>query len=167
MAVSIKGEGKMYQLSTDPNVVIRLNDYANIPRGHRWWAEYEAWRAEGHEAAPAVLDYLEKKRIEINAWSDQEMAAGFEYEGHRYQSDIESREALMRTLIAGTGSVTGYWIDEDNQRVEVKNHAAIEGMYAALQTHSNQIFARMQLMKEEVIALSQQELALYSVGWPE
>lgn len=43
----------MYQLTENPDLVIRLDDGANIPRGHRWWDDYEAWLAAGNMPQPA------------------------------------------------------------------------------------------------------------------
>jgi hypothetical protein len=43
----------MYQLTENPDQVLRLDDGASIPRGHRWWADYEAWLAEGNTPAAA------------------------------------------------------------------------------------------------------------------
>ena len=38
----------MYRLTTNPDQIIRLDDGANIPRGHLWWDDYEAWLAAGN-----------------------------------------------------------------------------------------------------------------------
>lgn len=43
----------MYQKTNNPNTVIRLVDGACIPRGHRWWSDYEAWIASGNSPEPA------------------------------------------------------------------------------------------------------------------
>src|SRR5260363_17411 len=43
-----------HRLTPDPDVMIRLApDWAVIPRGHRWWDDYEAWLREGHTPEPA------------------------------------------------------------------------------------------------------------------
>ncbi len=42
----------MYRLTDSTDQVIRLDDGANIPRGHRWWDDYEAWLAAGNTPQP-------------------------------------------------------------------------------------------------------------------
>lgn len=37
-----------YQLTANPDLVIRLEDGATVPRLHRFWDEYEAWLAQGN-----------------------------------------------------------------------------------------------------------------------
>ena len=44
----------MYRLTEDPDAVVRLEDGATIPRGHRWWDEYEEWCAAGTTPEPAI-----------------------------------------------------------------------------------------------------------------
>lgn len=44
----------MYQLTDNPDIVIRIEDGASIPRGHRWWDEYEDWLAAGNTPEPAT-----------------------------------------------------------------------------------------------------------------
>ncbi|MBB5875904.1 hypothetical protein [Xanthomonas sp. 3498] len=63
-----------YQLTEDPNVVMRLADGAFIPRGHRWWGEYEESLAAGNAAAPVPVtraDLVAETRARIGAWLDQ------------------------------------------------------------------------------------------------
>lgn len=43
----------MYQLTPSPDAVIRLDDGACIPRGHRWWDDYETWLVLGNAPLPA------------------------------------------------------------------------------------------------------------------
>ena len=42
----------MYQITTNPDAILRTTDGAHIPRGHRWWYEYEAWLADGNTPQP-------------------------------------------------------------------------------------------------------------------
>ena len=43
----------MYRLTENPEVVIRLSDFAAIPEGHRWWGDYQSWLAAGNTPEPA------------------------------------------------------------------------------------------------------------------
>lgn len=43
----------MYRLTDHPDLIIRAADGASIPRGHRWWDEYEAWLAASNVPEPA------------------------------------------------------------------------------------------------------------------
>ena len=43
----------MYQLTENSDQIIRLDDGASIPRGHRWWGDYEVWIADGNFPQPA------------------------------------------------------------------------------------------------------------------
>lgn len=37
----------MYRLTDNADLIVRAADNTVIPRGHRWWYEYEAWLAAG------------------------------------------------------------------------------------------------------------------------
>lgn len=43
----------MYQLTNSKNTIVRLDDGAGIPCGHRWWYAYEAWLNAGNTPQPA------------------------------------------------------------------------------------------------------------------
>lgn len=45
----------MYQLTTDPEVIIRLNDGVRIPSDHPWWEQYQEWLAEGGKPQPVPV----------------------------------------------------------------------------------------------------------------
>ena len=52
----------MYRLTNDPDTVLRLDTDTLIPREHRFWGDYEAWRAAGNEPAPAPDTRVTKGR---------------------------------------------------------------------------------------------------------
>lgn len=41
-----------YALTSDPDAVL-MDGITLIPRGHRWWSDYQAWLAEGNTASAA------------------------------------------------------------------------------------------------------------------
>lgn len=45
----------MYQLTANPDQILRLSDRAFIPRNaaNRDWKAYQAWLDQGHEPLPA------------------------------------------------------------------------------------------------------------------
>lgn len=47
----------MYQLTDSDDMVVCIESGAFIPRGHRLWADYEQYLAEGNVPAPAPLPY--------------------------------------------------------------------------------------------------------------
>lgn len=64
----------MYQLTSNPDVVQNLQTGACIPRGHRWWDEFEAWVAAGGvpEAAIKTLPQLvAETKAMISRWLDE------------------------------------------------------------------------------------------------
>ncbi|MET0549722.1 MAG: hypothetical protein ABW002_10680 [Xanthomonas sp.] len=63
-----------YQQTNFPDLVVRLSDGACIPRGHRWWAEYEEWLAAGNAASPVLVtraDLVAETKARIGAWLDE------------------------------------------------------------------------------------------------
>ena len=92
----------MYRLTQDVDVILR-EDGTAIPRGHRWWDDYEAWLAEGNTPEPAVeqttvlktqftsLEFLDRftdaeqlgvvsatlSSAQVKLWYDKMLAASF------------------------------------------------------------------------------------------
>lgn len=64
----------MYQLTENPDLVLCLDAGASIPRGHRWWDEFEAWCAAGNTPRPVpgpTFDQAVKAAIDgVQAWID-------------------------------------------------------------------------------------------------
>lgn len=73
----------MYQLTTNPDMVLRLEDGACIPRGHRWWTEYEEWCAAGNTADPPPQVPEAQRNLAIRnavaTWMDS-VAQGNDYD---------------------------------------------------------------------------------------
>lgn len=64
----------MYRYTPDSDVVLRISDDALIPRGHRWWDEYEAWCAAGNTPEPvpqpSMTDVAAALLVAVQAWLD-------------------------------------------------------------------------------------------------
>lgn len=68
-----------YQLTNDPDTVIRLPDRATVPRHHRFWDEYEQWLVGGGEPLQAVTENDLLAEIDpattARVWRNLELAA--------------------------------------------------------------------------------------------
>lgn len=64
----------MYRLTNNVDQIIRVDDGAVIPRGHRWWNEYEAWFAAGNTPEPVpqptLTDAAAALTVDVQAWLD-------------------------------------------------------------------------------------------------
>lgn len=69
----------MYSLTDNPNLVRRDEDGACIPRGHRWWDDYEAWCAAGNVPTPvptlSLEDVAKQLIVAVQAWLDSVVQA--------------------------------------------------------------------------------------------
>lgn len=65
-----------YKLTQNSCRIIRLKDGADIPRGHRWWGDYEAWLSEGNVPEPAdpVLDQAQGEILQQIAQLEAQQA---------------------------------------------------------------------------------------------
>jgi hypothetical protein len=85
----------LFKLTPHPDFVLRLSDGCSIPRGHRFWAEYEAWCADGNTPDPANALSLDERKAGKTAALSASIKA-LEDAQHR-----ATREAL-NALLAGT-----------------------------------------------------------------
>ncbi|WP_286800124.1 phage tail assembly chaperone [Pseudomonas sp. UBA4034] len=75
-----------YRLTDNPNSVIQLSDGATVPRGHRFWFDYEAWLAAGGLPEPAFqLDPAVAERV----WRDAEIE-GVKWLRERHRDQVDS-----------------------------------------------------------------------------
>ena len=83
-----------YQLTADADTVIRLDDGATVPRGHRFWAEYEDWIAAGGSPEPALV--LEPGASE-RTWRDTEIER-VKWLRERHRDEVDSARPTTMTV---------------------------------------------------------------------
>lgn len=83
----------MYKLTENPDVVVLKEDGTSIPRGHRLWAAYETWVAEGNapEQAESQAEAKERQWQAIKAKRDAIKAGGVKVGTKWYHTDADSR----------------------------------------------------------------------------
>lgn len=52
----------MYRLTESQSLVVRVEDGAHIPFGHRWWDDYQAWLLEGNSPEQVAMPSAEEAR---------------------------------------------------------------------------------------------------------
>ena len=57
----------MYRLTERPDMVLRVEDGTQIPAGHRWWDEYQAWLAEGNTPEPVAAESARQVQVRLTA----------------------------------------------------------------------------------------------------
>lgn len=83
-----------YQLTGDPDTVIRLNDGATVPRGHRFWVEYQDWIAAGGSPEPALVPDTSAAERE---WRDTEIES-VKWLRERHRDEVDSARPTTMTV---------------------------------------------------------------------
>ncbi|UZE24934.1 phage tail assembly chaperone [Pseudomonas sp. B21-056] len=74
-----------FQLTIDPDTVIRLYDNTTIPRHHRYWAEYEDWVEKGGIPLPVVEERDDSKE---RGWRDSQFY-NVQWLRERHRDEVE------------------------------------------------------------------------------
>lgn len=111
----------MYELTSDPDVVKCTETGASIPRGHRFWDEYQSWVDAGNTPGPIPLPYqlytpehFKAIRDAAWAWMTAEVVArrydSIETCVGYYNSTVPRYRAEARAMVA--------WRDAVNLKLE-------------------------------------------------
>ena len=158
----------MYKLTEDPNIVIRLSDGATIPKGHRFWDEYEEWLAAGNTPEPDfTLEQLkEKKRQEIRTAYQNTINQPFTDSLNRiwnggFDSAIKLDAAIRLAELAGQIDVVLYDINNVGLTLPIADGKQV---ITELGSFIQQQFAKkQQLMNDIDTALD--EITLNTIVW--
>lgn len=143
-----------------------------LPRpspAHAWSGKGWVFNAEKQ----AELDALTRERVtlKINAWRDQQEAAGFVFghAEHTWDGGVAVATRLQNSVKIPSLPDGFYWTDADNVDVPM----TLEQLTQLNAAHDQAIFAqgfrihdRQRTMKAEVEKLSGEALAGFVVGWP-
>ncbi|MBB5862583.1 DUF4376 domain-containing protein [Xanthomonas sp. 3058] len=163
-----------YQLMADPDRVIRIGDGATIPRGHRWWDEYENWRATGGIPVPnAAPETVETMRAALRALTTQRRwefeTGGIAIGGVQVGTSTEDQNRIS-TVLAAADLGTVETVDfKANSGWVTLTLGEIRGIAAAISSHVQACFTAERAHHEAIDALdSIEELQAYDVssGWP-
>ncbi|WP_372380308.1 DUF4376 domain-containing protein [Xanthomonas sp. NCPPB 1062] len=162
-----------YQLTDDPDRVIRLEDGAVIPLGHRWWDEYENWRAAGGIPIPnAAPETLETLRTALRAAATQRRweceTGGITIGGVQVGTSTEDQNRISTVLAAADlGTVEQVDFKAISGWVTL-TLAEIRGIAAAISAHVQACFTAERAHHEAIGAMTSiEELRAYDVatGW--
>ncbi|QUW64401.1 phage tail protein [Pseudomonas synxantha] len=83
-----------YQLTNDPDTVLQLSDGATVPKGHRFWNDYEKWLAAGGKPEPA---FTVDPAIPERAWRDVEIES-VKWLRERHRDEVDSARPTTLTV---------------------------------------------------------------------
>lgn len=83
-----------YQLTNDPDTVLNLKDGVTVPRGHRFWTDYEKWLAAGGKPESV---FTVDPAIPERAWRDDEIER-VKWLRERHRDEVDSARPTTLTV---------------------------------------------------------------------
>lgn len=164
----------MYQLTGDDDLVVRLGDGAIIPRGHRWWDDYEAWLADANLPLPARPPAtLESLKAELRAAATEQRwlheTGGIEVAGIHVATALDDQNRIATVLTAGQlGDISDVDFKAASGWVRL-SLAQIQAIAGAITAHVQACFSAERAHHEAIDSLADVGAAeAYDVtaGWP-
>lgn len=164
----------MYQLTENPDCIIRMADGACIPRGHRWFDEFESWVAQGNTPEPAQPSpTLESERADLRAratalrWVHE--TGGIEVEGVQVATGLDDQNRISTVLTAGQlGDIAEVDFKAASGWV-LLSLSQIQTIAGAITSHVQACFSAERAHHEAIDALPDLAAAQaydVTVGWP-
>ena len=120
---------------------------------------------------PCLVSNPDRAQLIINAkskidnWAIAEKSFGFVWDGHKFQSDQASIEALLAIHAGGKGTTFGFWRATDNENIPDGSPAMITNLVRAMNSRGEDIFARQQVMKASTATMTDSQLVNFNPSW--
>ncbi|MCW3479751.1 DUF4376 domain-containing protein [Neisseriaceae bacterium JH1-16] len=157
-----------YKLTANPDLVIRLQDGVNIPRGHRWWPTDEELASA--EPATSLQEAKETAKIRINDERDRLEATAFPYRDRWFDSDPRSVQRITSSALAAqSAKATNVpfeidWAATDNSIVPLDADGVL-GLPVALAAYAAGLHAVARTLREKIDQAESVE-AVEAIAWP-
>lgn len=102
--------------------------------------KWEAVPDPSYPEPPTVEELRESALKSVEWWYLAARDSGFEWEGHKFQSDSPSREALLTCHAAGKGTSLGFWRDVDNNNVPNGSAEMVQKLVEAMLARGENLF---------------------------
>lgn len=165
----------MYRLTDNADLVVRIVDGFAIPRGHRWWGDFESWVADGNTPLPATTKMptaIDSAVAQVNAWRTRQenTEVTFHHAGHVWDAGLRSKARIEPLLELDDLPAGFFWTDHDNNDVPVtmdELRAIGAAMNLTIVDRGFAIHQRQREMKQQLESMSAEELLAFEPGWPE
>lgn len=166
----------MYELTSNPDTIRNTETQTDIPRGHRFWDEYEAWLAAGNVPLPAGGSKPEvtedeakadlRERITARRWELE--TGGITIGGITVNTGLDDQNRITSVLASIALGVESVDFKTADGWVTLAAEE-IQGIAAAIGQHIQACFTAERRHHEAIENLySRTALAAYEIasGWP-
>lgn len=165
----------MYQLTSSPDIILRIDTGTSIPRGHWMWADYQRWLDEGNTPIPVVpVKSLDELKADLVAAATGERWAretgGLSIGGVLVGTNLDDQNRISGVLSAiALGGLEAVDFKAASGWVRL-TAAQLQGIAQAISGHVQACFSAERAHHEAIAAIDTPEQAeAYDVTqrWPE